>query len=113
MPEPRKIALCTTAELAEMADSLKALHPPPKGYTVTVARVPYAQIEAWGATSKKGRRFLIEIAREQTKREVELVLLHEMAHVHVWAQPHSVRTDHDAHWGVAFAAIYRRYMGCT
>ena len=56
--------------------------------------------------------YVIRVSREAAEDAAVLLLLHEAAHVLVWAvegQEHPGVAQHDGHWGLAVARVWRAF----
>lgn len=86
----------------------------PLAFPVTVRRVPLTGLD--GYCEKKGRKFNIAINKDLDENRAIDTLIHEWAHGRAWNHLLDVadkeefdRRVHDAHWGVAYAEVYRIY----
>lgn len=60
-----------------------------------------------GDCQRKNDRYLIRIEKNLPEHEAIDTLLHEFAHAHAW---HDFKECHSREWGIAYAAIYRRFL---
>lgn len=58
----------------------------------------------------KKKSFLIRIQVGLDKLTTRESLIHEWAHCVSWSAGPKGKDDHDAHWGIAFAACYRALL---
>jgi hypothetical protein len=90
-------------------DELRSVAPVPKGTRVDVRRRTLDG--CLGQTQKVGNRIVVTIHKDMTEDETVDTLIHEWAHVLSWRPSTVWNTDHDEHWGLEYAKVYRAFHG--
>ncbi len=60
-----------------------------------------------------GRHFIIRVKPGMEWDVTRECIIHEWAHCRTWGAVQSLSSDHDAHWGIEYAATYREANGVT
>lgn len=111
MPGRKPIAQCTDSEWRAIVTRLRAVCPPPEGYSIRFVRS--AKCEGYGdcLVDHEKKRIVIRVERGHEPGFTEWIAIHELAHALDWSPAHAHYTDHGPTWGVRQAQVYCAFFG--
>lgn len=87
----------------------------PCAYPVKLGK-PFTRGDDIADTEFTGKSYIIRVRERITMEEalasvVRDAIMHEYAHARVWGRLQAMTGDHDGHWGMEYARVYRELLG--